>query len=393
VALWAAAAQARNLMSADGPGGTYELLRQAYTTELPDCGHMVPHITEDFDKDLGKNVFIFHAHVNLDDDRCGGTDRQRTEIRARASDIVAQNGETVWYRWKFKLDAAFQGSPRFTHIFQIKSDLGAPIMTLTPRVSTFGTTGRVGSTGTTDLAKFRGVWVVVDLKVLYSNAGRAEVTIRRIPDGAMLFSQASNADMWDDNASGHDSKFGIYRSLDAKEQLRDEQVRFADFCASKVSAKECDDGIVPSNGGGPVVTPPADAGAGARPDAGAGGMGGTGGEIGGAGGAGGGAGAGGSSGGAGGGSGSGGGGASGSGGSASGGSGGSGGGTKPSPRDAAASPPREDPPSTTDPETPGSRPRSSGGCTVGAAGSGAAATGGSCLLLALAALGRRRRRR
>jgi len=139
LALGAPAAQARNLMSADGPGGTptYDLLHQAYTTELPDCGHMVPHITEIFDDELKKNVFVFHAHVNEDDDRCGGKDRQRTEIRAKSTDIVAQNGETVWYRWKFKLDKAFQGSPNFTHIFQIKSDLGAPLMTLTPRVSTF----------------------------------------------------------------------------------------------------------------------------------------------------------------------------------------------------------------------------------------------------------------
>src|SRR6185436_7324604 len=179
-------AHARNLMSADGPDGTptYDLLHQAYTTELPDCGHMVPHITEVFDDELQKNVFVFHAHVNQDDDRCGGKDRQRTEIRAKAADIVAQNGETVWYRWKFKLDKAFQGSTRFTHIFQIKSDLGAPIMTLTPRVSTFGITGRAaGSSGTTDLAKFRGVWVVVDLKVLFSDNGRVELSIRRIPDG------------------------------------------------------------------------------------------------------------------------------------------------------------------------------------------------------------------
>src|SRR5437667_11606412 len=49
--LAAPAAQARYLMSADGPGGvpTYELLGKAYTIEVPDCGHMVPHITEEFD--------------------------------------------------------------------------------------------------------------------------------------------------------------------------------------------------------------------------------------------------------------------------------------------------------------------------------------------------------
>ena len=45
--------------------------------------------------------------MNLDDDRCGAKDRQRVEIRAKSSDIVAQNGETVWYRWKFRLPPGF----------------------------------------------------------------------------------------------------------------------------------------------------------------------------------------------------------------------------------------------------------------------------------------------
>ena len=231
--LLAPAAHARNLLSADGPGGTYELIRRAYTTELPDCGHMVPHITEEMDAELKKNVFVFHAHVNQDDDRCGAADRQRTEIRARATDIVANNGETVYYRWKFKLAAGFQGSSSFTHIFQIKSDQAAPVMTLTPRASTFAIDGRIGVRGATNLSKFIGAWVVVDLKVLYSNAGRVDATIRRLSNGEVLFQHSGAADMWDDGASGHDSKFGIYRSLDNRGSLRDEQVRFADFCASK----------------------------------------------------------------------------------------------------------------------------------------------------------------
>src|SRR6185436_6086817 len=70
-------AEGRNLMTADGPGGTYELLQGAYTVEVPDCGHMVPHITEEMDEQLGKNVFVFHAHVNEDNDRCQNFDRQR----------------------------------------------------------------------------------------------------------------------------------------------------------------------------------------------------------------------------------------------------------------------------------------------------------------------------
>src|SRR5262249_54687486 len=109
-------AAARNILSADGPGMTYELIGRSYSIEVPDCGHMVPHITEDFDDELQKNVFIFQLHVNLDDDRCTAKDRQRTEIRAKASDVTALNGETVYYRWKFKLPVGFQESQFFTHV-------------------------------------------------------------------------------------------------------------------------------------------------------------------------------------------------------------------------------------------------------------------------------------
>src|SRR5687767_11683827 len=176
-------ASARNLLQADGPGGTYDLLRTAYTVEVPDCGHMVEHITEEQDAELGRPVFVFELHVGEDDDRCMATDRQRAEIRARADDIVAAEGETVYYAWKFKLDAGFQGSPNFTHIFQVKSDESPPVMTLTPRVDTMAIDGRIGEHGSTELAKFLGVWVQVELRILYAEAGELAMTIRSVDDG------------------------------------------------------------------------------------------------------------------------------------------------------------------------------------------------------------------
>ncbi len=275
--LTAQQASAKNLLQADGPGGTYDLLRTAYTVEVPDCGHMVDHITEEQDADLGRPVFVFQLHVNEDDDRCTATDRQRSEIRARAADIVAAEGETVHYAWKFKLDAGFQGSPNFTHIFQIKSDESAPIMTLTPRVSTLAIDGRIGEHGSTELSKFLGVWVQVELRILYADAGELAMTIRRLSDGEQLFEYAGAADMWDAGASGHDSKFGLYRSLNSSELLRDEPVRFADFCASKVSAAECAD-TAPEPGAGGAAGAGGSAGAGGVAGAGAPNAAGTGGS-------------------------------------------------------------------------------------------------------------------
>jgi hypothetical protein len=95
------------------------------------------------------------------------------------------------------------------------------------------------------------------------------MTIKRVAGGEVLLSHSGAADMWDDNAGAHDIKFGIYRSLNNRDALRDEQVRFADFCASKQSATDCDDGAPPppvaaADAGAPG---PLDASAGAPPPA------------------------------------------------------------------------------------------------------------------------------
>jgi hypothetical protein len=255
---------AKYVIQADGPMGvaTYDLLGKAFTIETPDCGHPVPHITEAYDDELKKNVFVFHLHVksHLDDDRCGAKDRQRTEIRGgKLSDVVAANGDTVYYRWKFKLPAGFQTSGSFTHIMQIKSDAGAPVMTLTPRGANISIDGIVGVRGTTALAKFIGVWVVADLKVKFATAGHIDMTIRRLGTGEVFFQHSGDADTWQGNGAGHDPKWGIYRSLNSAGSLRDEDdLRFADFCITKTSAADCDDASVPMTTGPappPAATP------------------------------------------------------------------------------------------------------------------------------------------
>jgi hypothetical protein len=254
-ALVARTGHAKYVMEADGPMGvaTYDLLGRAFTLETPDCGHNVPHITEAFDDQLKKNVFVFHLHVtsHRDDDRCGSTDRQRTEIRGGKLDqVVAANGDTVWYRWKFRLPPGFQTSGSFTHIMQIKSDAGAPVMTLTPRGANLSIDGIVGVRGTTALAKFIGVWVVADMKIKFATAGHIDLTIRKLGTGEVFFQHSGDADTWQGDNAGHDPKWGIYRSLNNAGDLRDEDdLRFADFCISKTSGAECDDGSVPMTGG------------------------------------------------------------------------------------------------------------------------------------------------
>ncbi|HVI48648.1 MAG TPA: T9SS type A sorting domain-containing protein [Chitinophaga sp.] len=245
-------------LSADGPGNTYELIESVLgngtASEVPDCAHPAfgRHITEVFDSQLNKNVFVFHLHVTPDNDRCGpNTDRQRNEIKTfgpSPDNVKATYGETVTYRWKFKIDAGFVPTTSFCHLHQIKAgdgDDGAPLITLTPRagspqklqvIYTPGTGGTGGGEkASASLSDFKGNWVEVVEKITYTTTGKYQVTIKKVSDGTTLLTYTNNnIDMWRDGTTFCRPKWGIYRKLVAG--LRDEQVRFADFCIAEGSA-------------------------------------------------------------------------------------------------------------------------------------------------------------
>jgi hypothetical protein len=245
---------------ADGPGNTYELINSVLggtAVEDPDCAHRTfgRHVSEVFDNTLNKNVFLFTLHVTPDDDRCNGaTDRQRNEIKTYGpspNNMKGQLGDTVTYRWKFRIDAGFKPSPGFTHIHQIKAGDGtnedSPLITITPRYGTpekleiihTGNTSSstLGKVKIVDLAPFKGVWVEVIEKVIYKTAGSYEINIKRVSDGIELLSYTNNnIDLWRDAATFCRPKWGIYRSLNNVSYLRDEEVRFADFCIAEGKA-------------------------------------------------------------------------------------------------------------------------------------------------------------
>src|SRR5262249_17791710 len=133
---------AQSTLTATGSSGSgYPVITAAgFGIENPDCVHTSfgPHVTQAADAQLGKNVFVFHSHIVDDNDRCTNFDRVRMEIKGGNSIAQHTQGQTVYYRWKFKLDANFIGGSSFCHIFQIKAfngDDGAPLITITPRAS------------------------------------------------------------------------------------------------------------------------------------------------------------------------------------------------------------------------------------------------------------------
>jgi Ricin-type beta-trefoil lectin domain-like/Secretion system C-terminal sorting domain len=252
---------AQSTLSATASSGSaYTVISDAgYGIENPDCVHgsFGAHVTQTSDAQLGKNVFVFHSHIVDDNDRCVNFDRVRMEIKGGNSIAQHTEGQTAYYRWKFKLDANFIGGSSFCHIFQIKAfggDDGAPLITITPRATILevihdggddGTGVDLGRLTSVDLAPFKGTWVEAYVKYTSSDNGSFEITLRRISDGATLlsYSKSSGIDLWRTGSSYNRPKWGVYRSKNST-GLRDEQVRFADFCVSENSASECPSSIV-----------------------------------------------------------------------------------------------------------------------------------------------------
>ena len=246
------------VLDADGPGDTYDLITSvlapgANPIETPDCSHegFGDHIDELFDEELGINVFRFYMHTSPDDDRCINFDRQRNEIKSYGSspdNLLGVEGEKVIYKWKFKLDEGFQSSPSFTHIHQLKSvggDLaGMPMYTLTTRKGSedqlelrYAETSSQITLKKTNLAPFLGVWVEVTETILYGFDGNYEIVIQRAADKEILFTYESDDIInWRVGGEFVRPKWGIYRSIDNIQDLRDEAVLFASFSVEEVQA-------------------------------------------------------------------------------------------------------------------------------------------------------------
>jgi hypothetical protein len=238
----------QTVLNADGPGNTYELINSVFApnggdvVEHPECVHpeFGRHISEVWDATLGQYVFEFTIHRWPDNDRCINFDRQRMEIKtydASPDSMKGVVGETITYRWKFRLAEGFQSSTSFTHLHQIKpvgGDDGDPLFTLTARK---GSPNRMelrhnNSTNvdTEPLSSFLGVWVECTQTITVGANGAYAMTVKRVSDGATLMSYSSSNIMTIRPDNGFiRPKWGIYRSLLDSTSLRDDTVRFAGF--------------------------------------------------------------------------------------------------------------------------------------------------------------------
>ncbi|WP_010422822.1 T9SS type A sorting domain-containing protein [Anaerophaga thermohalophila] len=247
------------VLEANGPGDTYELINSVLTSpggevvEVPDCGHQEfgRHIDEVYDTELRKYVFRFHIHVTPDNDRCMNYDRQRTEIKTydkSPDNLIGTEGEVVRYKWKFKLDSDFQPSGSFTHLHQLKSvgsdEDSMPLITLTARKGTpdqleirYAETYSQITLKKIELEPLKGTWVEVTETVTYGEkeaGGQYHIEIKTVNGNEEILNYNNNIRTWKTDADFIRPKWGIYRSLNDKDNLRDEIVLFADFSVEEI---------------------------------------------------------------------------------------------------------------------------------------------------------------
>ncbi len=242
--------------SATGSSGSgYAAITNAgFDFESPDCVHQGfgAHITQIFDEELDRNVFVFHSHVVEDNDRCQVFDRVRMEIKGgpnTAEELQHVQNSTSFYRWKFRLSEDFMGVSSFNHIFQNKifggSDSSFPLITITLRANVLevrhagGDTGNdLGRLAEADLDLFRGKWIEGYIRQVHGENGELEVTLRDMTTGITLLEYTNNnIDLWRTGAEYSRPKWGMYRLKNTT--LQDEEIRFADFCVSETSADLC----------------------------------------------------------------------------------------------------------------------------------------------------------
>ncbi|PWG04739.1 T9SS type A sorting domain-containing protein [Polaribacter aquimarinus] len=246
------------VLNADGKTNTYDLINSVLASanrnviEVPDCNHSSfgKHITQIFDAELNKYVFQFHIHVTPDNDRCQKFDRQRNEIKTYSGspeNVIARYNETVEYKWKFRISDDFKTSSSFTHIHQIKSVGGPyasiPMISLTLRKSSpdrlelrYTSTTNQSTLKTANLNLFRGTWVEVKEVIEYGNNGSYQIEIKKNATKEVLFSYKSNSiDTWQDGAEFARPKWGIYRSLNNQQDLKDEIVKYSDFSIEEIT--------------------------------------------------------------------------------------------------------------------------------------------------------------
>ncbi len=113
--------------------------------------------------------------------------------------------------------------------------------------------GSLGKLAEANLDRFTGHWVEVSVRQVHANEGELNVSIYDVATGLPILLYANDdIDLWRGADGATDvinrPKWGIYRSYNADAGLKDETVRFANFCSSENGEAACPSRIDPGTG-------------------------------------------------------------------------------------------------------------------------------------------------
>jgi hypothetical protein len=172
-------------------------------------------------------AYRFDMHLRDRD----GSDRQRNEskgMRVNGRNLSMLKGETWRITYDMFIPDTLKGTSSFTHIFQLKQPNGSPgagppLVTIslqrdgsTEYIALRGFVSGV-VVGRTPLAPLRDHWFTVDMTFLVSDRGQARFVVR--DGGRTVIDAQKGCDIW--ASTRIRPKWGIYRSISDKGQLRD----------------------------------------------------------------------------------------------------------------------------------------------------------------------------
>ncbi len=183
------------------------------------------------------DVFRWDMHLRDRD----GDDRQRNEVKGMhvgSKDLSMLKGETWRIAYEMFIPDTLKGTSSFTHIFQLKQPngspgAGAPLVTISLQRS--GSTEYIALrgfvsgviVGRAPLAPLRNHWINIDMTFLVADKGQARFIVR--DDGKTVVDAQKGVDIW--ASTRIRPKWGIYRSIKDKAQLRDTYLLIRNFQA------------------------------------------------------------------------------------------------------------------------------------------------------------------
>ncbi|MCK0132122.1 T9SS type A sorting domain-containing protein [Flavobacteriaceae bacterium F08102] len=249
---------AQTQLKADGRSDTYELINNMLAPgydilAVPDCSHadFGKHIDQVFDQELNQYVFRFHAHSNEDNDECQHESQQRCEIKVTQqspTSLLGAEKETITYTWKFKLGADFIPSKKFTYLHQLHAlggeDESTPLFALNAHKGTSDQLSLIYANGdrnsvllTKELEPFKGTWISATETITFGEIGAYQIELKNVDTGDVLFSYKKEAiQTWKTDASCVCPSWGIFRSLDSEDEIKDEIVVYSDITVEKSDA-------------------------------------------------------------------------------------------------------------------------------------------------------------